>query len=106
MTPNQFIVIFYVLFWVVRIKGCVRRGRQPLLRGPEWFFNVPVQPDFYAGAGRKILHRYWMRMFIPFAVDIPVATGLADCGALCLDPHQSWLLRGFGRAAGPALGDS
>lgn len=32
-----------------------------------------MQPEFYTGAGRKILHRYWMRMFIPFAVDIPVA---------------------------------
>jgi hypothetical protein len=74
MPVNQWAEIFYILFWVVRINGCVRRGRQPLLRGPGWFFNVQVQPDFYSGAGRKILHHYWFRMLIPFAVDIPVAT--------------------------------
>ena len=48
---NQFMVIFYVFFWIVRINGCVRRGRQPLLRGPEWFFTVPVEAGFYTGAG-------------------------------------------------------
>lgn len=71
-TLNEYIVIFYILFWVVRIRGCVRRVRQPLLRGPDWFFNVHVQPDFYTGAGKHILHRYWMRMLIPFVLDIPI----------------------------------
>src|SRR5258707_2845833 len=92
MTPNQIIVIFYILFWVVRINGCIRRGRQPLLRGPEWFFNVPVRPDFYTGTGRRLLHRYWMRMFIPFAIDIPVATALFLSGQIL---GLRWLIIGL-----------
>jgi len=84
MNSEQFTVIYYILFWVIRINGCVRRGRQPLLRGPDWFFNIHVQPGFYTGAGRRILHRYWMRMFIPFAVDIPVATAIFLSGHLFL----------------------
>jgi len=92
MQINQFIVLFYIFFWVVRINGCFRRGRQPLIRGPEWFFNVPVQHGFYTGAGRKILHRYWMRMFIPFAVDIPVAIGIFLSGHLLL---LNWLIAGL-----------
>src|SRR5262245_16140719 len=92
MNIEQFSVIYYILFWAIRINGCVRRGRQPLLRGPEWFFNVHVQPDFYTGAGRKILHRYWMRMFIPFAVDIPVAIAIFLSGRLLL---LNWLILGL-----------
>lgn len=92
MSPNQSLVIVYILFWAVRINGCVRRGRQPLLRGPEWFLNVPVRPDFYAGAGRRVLRRYWMRMFIPFAVDLPVATAIFLSGQRSLLP---WLILGL-----------
>jgi hypothetical protein len=84
MNVNQYLVIFYVFFWVIRINGCIRRGRQPLLRGPEWFFNVHVPPDFYTGVGREILHRYWMRMLIPFAVDIPIAISIFLSGRLPL----------------------
>ena len=73
---NEYLVIFYILFWVVQIRGCIRRGRQPLLRGPEWFFNVHVQPDFYTGAGKKILHRYWLRMLIPFVLDVPITASI------------------------------
>src|ERR1700730_13476195 len=92
MNYSQSIIIFYILFWVVRINGCVRRGRQPLLRGPEWFFDVHVQPNFYTGVGRKILHRYWKRMFIPFAVDIPIAIAIFLSGHLLL---LSWLMLGL-----------
>ncbi len=81
---GQYAVITYVFFWIIRINGCIRRGRQPLLRGPEWFFNVHVPPDFYAGAGRDLLHRYWLRMLIPFAVDIPIAIAIFWSGRLQL----------------------
>lgn len=80
MTVEQYVVIFYALFWLVRINGCIRRGRQPLLRGREWFFNVRVRPDFYSGPGKQILHRYWLRMLLPFAVDIPVAAAIFYTG--------------------------
>ena len=83
-SADKYVVILYIFFWVVRIRGCFRRGRQPLLRGPEWFFNVHVRPDFYTGAGKKLLHRYWMRMLMPFAVDIPIATAIFLSGRLQL----------------------
>jgi hypothetical protein len=89
---NVCFVILYIFFWVVRINGCLRRGRQPLLRGREWFFDVRVQPDFYKGAGRKILHRYWTRMFIPFAADIPLAIAIFLSGRLAL---LTWLILGL-----------
>lgn len=92
MDLDRLIVIFYGLFWIVRINGCLRRGRQPLVRGRDWFFNVPVRPDFYAGDGRRILRRYWMRMLIPFAVDIPIAIAIFVSGRLEL---LNWLILGL-----------
>jgi hypothetical protein len=93
MDPGRASVIFYALFWVIRINGCVRRGRQPLLRGPEWFFNVHVPPNFYAGAGKKLLRQYWIRMMTPFAVDIPIATWIILSGRPVL---LTWLVAGLG----------
>ena len=89
---NNYSVVWYGLFWLVRINGCIRRGKQPLLRGKEWFFNVPVQPDFYSCVGRGILRRYWMRMFIPFAADIPLAIGIFISGRYLL---LNWLILGL-----------
>lgn len=82
MHSDKYAIVIYVFFWVVRINGCIRRGLQPLRRGRDWFFDVPVQPDFYTGAGRQILRRYWMRMLIPFAIDIPVAVAIFQTGRL------------------------
>ena len=76
MHSDKYAIIIYIFFWAARINGCIRRGLQPLRRGRDWFFDVPVSPDFYTGAGRKILRRYWMRMLIPFAIDIPVALAI------------------------------
>src|SRR5262245_46864572 len=91
-TLAQQALIVYVLFWIIRINGCVRRWRQPLLRGPEWFFNVRVRHEFYSGPGRKILHRYWMRIFIPFAVEIPLAIAIFLSGRFSL---LIWLILGL-----------
>src|SRR5580658_4429493 len=76
MPQPKFILIFYLFWWASRIRGCFRRWPQPLLRGPEWFFNVAVQTGFYDGAGKTILLRYRMRMFIPFALDIPIVLAM------------------------------
>lgn len=89
MLGKHYEVMIYILFWAVRINGCVRRWRQPLLRGPGWFFNVRVPADFYSGAGRKLLQRYHLRMFIPFAVDIPAAIAIFVSGRLVL---INWLI--------------
>src|SRR5580765_3685965 len=82
-SPDQYLIL-YAFFWLLRINGCVRRGRQPRLRGPEWFFDVRVSPDFYTGAGRGLLRQYWMRMLIPFAVDVPLAIAIVASGRLQL----------------------
>jgi hypothetical protein len=80
MSPHQFDLIYYVLLcaaWAAsRVRGCFRRWQQPLLRGPEWFFNVQVQPGFYDGEGAKLLRAYRLRMLSTVAIDI------AACAAL------------------------
>ena len=70
---RTFTVIFYFLTWAVFTNGCIRRGKQPLLRGSDWFFSVPVQSGFYSGAGRKLLLGYRLRMLIPFSFYIPLS---------------------------------
>jgi hypothetical protein len=92
MDPERAVVMFYALFWAIRINGCVRRGRQPRLRGADWFFNVHVPPGFYDGAGKRLLRWYWMRMMIPFAVDIPIAIWIFATGRL---PLLGWLIIGL-----------
>src|SRR5581483_3977573 len=65
MSNDLFIVVAYlVVSGGARIRGIFRRWQQPVLRGPEWFFNVHVRPDFYAGQGHKILRGYRMRMLM------------------------------------------
>lgn len=81
-SPDWFLVVIYVMFWAVRINGCVRRGRQPLLRGRDWFFDGRVPEGFYEGPGRAILRQYWLRMLIPFAVDVPWAIWIFETGRL------------------------
>jgi hypothetical protein len=80
MTIAEFSVVLYVLFWIVRINGFLRRSREPLMRGAEWFFNVPVTADFYAGPGRAILRRYRLRLLMPFAIDVPAAAAIFAWG--------------------------
>lgn len=90
MSVNQFVVIFYVFCWgAARVRGCFRRWQQPLLRGPEWFFNVHVQPDFYAVEGKKILRAYWMRMLMTVVVEVPIATAIFISGHY---QYLTWLI--------------
>ncbi len=89
MSQDQILISLFILSVVARIRGCFRRWRQPLVRGPEWFFNVPVTSDFYAGAGGRILNRYRMRMFAPIAVEIPLAAAIFISGHLI---YLYWLV--------------
>jgi len=93
MSSNQFMVVFYILWLAVRVRGCFRRWRQPLLRGQEWFFNVHVRPDFYSGAGKKILHGYWARMLMTLAVELPIAVAIFISGHF---QYLTWLVLGMG----------
>jgi len=81
-TQDWYVVTLYAMFWPIRINGCLRRGRQPLLRGRDWFFNVRVQDGFYEGPGKTILRQYWLRMLIPFAVDVPWAIWAFETGKI------------------------
>jgi len=89
MTANQQFVILYAFFWIVRVQGCLRRGRQPRLRGPEWFFNVRVAPGFHDGPGVRLLRDYWLRMMVPFAIDVPWAIYIFRTGRF---PLFGWLI--------------
>lgn len=93
MSINQLVIFNYVVLWGgARIRGCVRRWQQPLSRGPEWFFNVHVQPGFYHGEGKKILRAYWLRMLMPFAIEVPAAVAILMSGHYL---NLGWLILGM-----------
>ena len=78
---DLFILLYYLVVWGgCRLRGAVRRWRQPLLLGREWFFNVPVEPTFYVGAGRRILLAYRLRMLGSFVIETPIAAALIVSG--------------------------
>jgi hypothetical protein len=89
MSPNQVLISLVLLNAAARIRGCFRRWQQPLVRGPEWFFSVPVLPGFYAGAGGRILQRYRVRMFAPIAVEVLLTTAIFISGHLI---YLYWLI--------------
>lgn len=95
MSTNQMLIIVFIFCVGVRVRGCFRRWRQPLLRGPGWFFNIQVQPDFYNGAGRAILERYRLRMLLPVAVEVLLAIAIFISGRLL---YLSFLLLGISAA--------
>src|SRR5215469_3285078 len=93
MSPNWLPVFYYLLLWGgARARGTYRRWHQPLLRGPEWFFNVRVQPDFYAGPGRKILQRYRMRIFVSYLIEVPLTIAIFVSGHFI---YLMWLILGI-----------
>ena len=89
MSPNQYLIAMFVLSCAARVRGCFRRWQQPVVRGREWFFSVRVTTDFYAGAGRKILDRYRLRMFGPIAVEVILAAAIFASGRLS---YLIWLI--------------
>jgi hypothetical protein len=95
MSPNQMLIIFFTFCAGSRIRGCFRRWRQPLLRGPEWFFNVPVQPGFYTGPGRRLLQRYRLCMMLPVVLEAVLAVGILIFGHLA---YLAWLILGISAA--------
>ena len=38
----------------------------PVMRGEDAFFGVRVSPEIYRGEGRRLLHRYWLWLFLIF----------------------------------------
>lgn len=91
MSLNEMLIAAFVLNCAARVRGCFRRWQQPVLRGPEWIFNVRVQDGFYAGTGRKILQNYRLRMFAPIAIEMSFAAVIFISGHLLYLP---WLIIG------------
>ncbi|HEV3197182.1 MAG TPA: hypothetical protein VGZ73_04730 [Bryobacteraceae bacterium] len=80
MTENQILVIAWLIGFAGRIPRIVERWTSPFLGGPGWFFGVQVAPDFLAVGGRAILARYRLRLFLPWAIEIPVTVALLATG--------------------------
>jgi hypothetical protein len=80
MSPNLMLILVFIFCIGVRVRGCFRRWRQPLLRGPQWFFNVLVQRDFYNGPGRELLRHYRLLMLLPVAVEALLAVAIFISG--------------------------
>jgi hypothetical protein len=80
VTENQIVVWLCIFVFATRIPRIVERWKAPLLRGPGWFFSVEVAPDFREGAGAAILRRYRTRLFLPWAIEVPIFIALLLAG--------------------------
>ncbi|HWZ30041.1 MAG TPA: hypothetical protein VNX18_01830 [Bryobacteraceae bacterium] len=80
MTENQILLLVWIVGVAGRIPRIVERWKAPLLSGPGWFFGIQVAPDFLTDAGRAILKRYRLRLFLPWAVEIPFSVALLVTG--------------------------
>jgi hypothetical protein len=54
---------FVVTMW--RLTVVPKRLKLPLLRGPDYFFNSRVGPEFYQSAGVRILRQYQALSVLP-----------------------------------------
>jgi hypothetical protein len=80
MTENQILLLVWIVGVAGRIPRIVERWKAPSLSGPGWFFGIQVAPDFSTGAGRAILASYRLRLFLPWAVEIPFSVTLLVTG--------------------------
>ena len=76
--------ISYLLVELTRVMAFRLRLRFPTHRGPDTFFSLSVPPDFYTGAGRRLLRIYHFGMPVPYLID-----------ALVLGPVFYWGYRGW-----------
>lgn len=93
MSENQILVLLCFVVIATRIPRIVERWKAPLLRGPEWFFNVQVAADFLTGPGAAILRNYRWRLFIPWAIEVPVCAAILAAGLNRI--HIMWVILGI-----------
>lgn len=84
MTEDRILILICVFVVIGRIPRIVERWKAPLLRGPDWFFSVAVPADFQSGIGAALLRNYRWRLFIPWAVEIPICAAILAAGL----PHS------------------
>jgi hypothetical protein len=80
VTESQQLMLAWLICFLVRIPRLVERWKAPFLCGPGWFFGVQVIPDFRDAGGSVILARYRLRLFLPWAVEIPLSLLLLSLG--------------------------
>ena len=76
--------VFYLLVELTRVMAFRFRLRFPALRGPDTFFSLSVTPDFYTGAGRRLLRLYYFGLTVPYLIE-----------AIVLGPIFYWGYRGW-----------
>ena len=76
MSENQILLVFCLAAVVPRIPRIIERWKAPLLRGPEWFFSIRVTADFLKGTGAAILRKYRWRLFLPWAIELPICAAI------------------------------
>src|SRR5579883_2039146 len=72
MTEQAIYGLFIAIGMVGRLPRILERWKAPLLRGPDWFFNVQVPPGFYERDGADLLRRYRLRLFRPWLLELPI----------------------------------
>jgi hypothetical protein len=80
MTDNQLFVLLYLFAIATRVPRLKERWAAPLMRGPAWLFDIAVPPDFLRGPGQAILRRYRWRLFLPWAIEIPILAAILLAG--------------------------
>ena len=75
MSETQMIYLFCLLAVLTRIPRILERWKAPVLRGPDWIFNVEV-PAMSSGDLLTILRRYRLQLFLPWAVELPIFVAL------------------------------
>jgi hypothetical protein len=80
VTQDQVILFAWLGSFLGRTPRIVERWKAPFLSGPGWFFSVQVAADFLACSGRGILAMYRLRLFLPWAVEIPICVALLVTG--------------------------
>jgi len=84
MTELQMSVLLYILVVLARIPRIKERWVAPVMRGPEWFFDVAVPPDFLPSPGTALLRNYRWRLFIPWALEGSMLAALWFAGKATL----------------------
>ncbi len=69
MTELQATILLYIVVVLARIPRINERWIAPLMRGPEWFFDIAIAPDFLAGPGAALLRNYRWRLLLPWAIE-------------------------------------
>jgi hypothetical protein len=82
MTQAWINVAFYIGVIIARFPRIKERWTAPLLRGPDWFFDVAVPPDFLKGPGAALLHNYRRRLFIPWGIEGAILLALWALGRI------------------------